>query len=434
LTAPSVLFVTADPVGEEMGGNAIRALELGRAVASHATVTLAAPGRLPDPASDSIDHLPWDPADPRPLRSAVAAAEVVVLTPQSARVRSWARRSGARLVFDLYDPMPLEILELHGDASPMRSRLANTVALDHYLAALSDGDHFLCASERQRDLWVGALLAMRRITPALYARDRTLRDLIDVVPFGTPDDPPAGRGGTIRERFDTLQEGDEIVLWNGGLHAWLDPLTPIRAMPALLERRPRARLVFMGRPPPRCGEQGAARSALAEAERLGLLNRVVFFNDRWVPYNERAVWLLDAECTISTHVDHLETRFAFRTRLLDSFWAGLPVVCTAGDELAARVLRDDLGAAIPPGDSAAATAALDQILGRGKAAYADALGRTARDYAWSNVALPLVRLLAQPPPGRFPLRRMWRRSSQPGEVLRSLASRSVQTLRSHLPR
>src|ERR687895_351307 len=103
-----------------MGGNAIRALELARAVAPQAAVTLAAPGH-------------------------------VVLTPQGARVRSWARRSRARLVFDLYDPMPLEVLELHAEASPARRRIANTVALDHYLAALSDGDHFLCASERQRD-------------------------------------------------------------------------------------------------------------------------------------------------------------------------------------------------------------------------------------------------------------------------------------------
>jgi glycosyltransferase involved in cell wall biosynthesis len=417
-----------------MGGNAIRALELARAVASHATVTLAAPGRLPGSAVGSIDHLPWDPADPRALRAALAAAEAVVLTPQSARVRSWARRSRARLVFDLYDPMPLEVLELHVNASSMRSRLANTIALDHYLAALADGDHFLCASERQRDLWIGALLAMRRITPALYARDRSLRDLIDVVPFGTPDDPPAGRAGTIRERFDALRDDDEIVLWNGGLHSWLDPLTPIRAMPELIERRPRARLVFMGRPPLRRADQSVALSACAEAEHLGLLNRIVFFNDRWVPYHERAAWLLDAKCTISTHEDHLETRFAFRTRLLDSFWAGLPVVCTAGDELAARVLREGLGTAILPGDSTAAATALDHILGRGKEAYADALGRTATDYAWSKVALPLVRLLAQPSPGRFPLQRLWRRSSQPGEALRSVASRSIKTLRSYLPR
>jgi glycosyltransferase involved in cell wall biosynthesis len=426
--------VTADPVGEEMGGNAIRAFELARAVAPHAAVTLAAPGRLPGEARGSMGHLIWDPADARALRPALAAADAVVLTPQSARVRAWARRSRARLVFDLYDPIPLEILELHAEASSARRRLANAVALDHYLAALSDGDHFICASERQRDLWIGALLAMRRITPALHTGDPALRQLIDVVPFGTPEQAPARGSQGVGDRFAALRESDEIVLWNGGIHAWLDPLTAVRAMPGLVERRPAARLVFMGRAPLLAREQRAARSAQAEAERLGLLDRIVFFNDAWVPYAERAAWLLDAECTISTHLDQVETRFAFRTRLLDSFWARVPVVCTAGDELADRVVRDGLGAVIEPCDPAAATRALDEVLERGKGAYAEALGRVAADLTWSKVALPLVRLLAEPPLRRSPLGRVWRRSSQPGEALRSVAARGVQALRARVPR
>ena len=51
-------------------------------------------------------------------------------------------------------------------------------------AALASGDAFVCASERQRDLWLGALLALGRIDPDAYAADPSLRSLIDVVPFG----------------------------------------------------------------------------------------------------------------------------------------------------------------------------------------------------------------------------------------------------------
>jgi glycosyltransferase involved in cell wall biosynthesis len=428
MTPPRVLFVTADPVGEEMGGNAIRALELARAVAPCAAVTLAAPGRLPGESGDSIGHLAWDPATPGPLRRAIAAADAVVLTPQGARVRSWARRSRARLVFDLYDPMPLEVLELHARASPVRRRVANTVALDHYLAALSDGDHFLCAGERQHDLWIGALLAMRRITPAVYARDPTLRDLIDVVPFGMPDERPTGAPGTLRGRFPALGDGDEIVLWNGGIHPWLDPLTAVRAMPGLLERRPRARLVFMGRAPLPPREQHVARAARAEAGAAGLLDGAVFFNDRWVPYRERATWLLDADCSISTQLDHVETRFAFRTRLLDSIWAGLPVVCTAGDELAELVMREDLGEVIPPEDPAAAADALDRVLRRGRAGYADALDRVAAEHTWSKVALPLKRLIEEPSVDPSRLGRVGRRFARPGEAIRSLAARGARSI------
>ena len=49
----------------------------------------------------------------------------------------------------------------------------------------------------------------------------------------------------------------------------------------------------------------------------------VHFNYDWVPYAERARFLLDADLGVSAHFDTVETRFAFRTRLLDYFWVHL---------------------------------------------------------------------------------------------------------------
>ena len=54
-------------------------------------------------------------------------------------------------------------------------------------AQLDHGDFFICASEAQRDFWIGALHSRGRINPLTYADDPTLRRLIDVVPFGLPD-------------------------------------------------------------------------------------------------------------------------------------------------------------------------------------------------------------------------------------------------------
>ena len=89
------------------------------------------------------------------------------------------------------------------------------------------------------------------------------------------------------------------------------------------------------------------------------------FNDGWVPYEERGAWLLQADCAVAAHRDHLETRFSHRTRLLDCLWAGLPIVCTRGDELAERIAREGLGEAVPPADPAALAAALARVLDRG---------------------------------------------------------------------
>jgi glycosyltransferase involved in cell wall biosynthesis len=238
----------------------------------------------------------------------------------------------------------------------------------------------MCASEKQRDLWLGFLLAERQIVPDVYDRDPSLRGRIDVVPFGVPGEPAVRRGPGPR-RGD-----EELVLWNGGIWNWLDAPTAIRAVERLSHDRPRVRLVFMG-----ASGAGQAARATAEARALAApLGERVHFHDAWVPYEDRAGWLLDADCAISTHQDHLETRFAFRTRLLDCIWAGLPIVCTEGDELAERVRRDDLGRAVAAGDVDAAATALADVLDRGRAAFAPALESARAELAWERAAAPLV--------------------------------------------
>ena len=105
-------------------------------------------------------------------------------------VAGWLRASEARIVYDLCDPLPLDILEAQASSSRERQLLWNTVALDHFLAALHSGHHFICSGRRQRDLYVGALLASRLIHPAAYRADPSFRSFIEQVPFGIPSEPP----------------------------------------------------------------------------------------------------------------------------------------------------------------------------------------------------------------------------------------------------
>jgi glycosyltransferase involved in cell wall biosynthesis len=426
---PRVLFISAGAVGETMAGPGIRSYELARALAMDADVTLAAPGApaLPGPAADTVGReltvVGYDLHRPAALQPLIAGADAIVAQPQWPTIAPWLARSGARLIFDLYDPEPFELYE-HvvagaGWREAIRTRLLPTLAIDRIAAAMRIGHHFICASERQRDLWLGMMLAERLIAPGLYGRDPSLADVLAVVPFGVPAEPPQrtpGRPG-MRERLG-LSADDEVVLWNGGIWPWLDAPGAIAAVGALVTRRARLRLVFMGAVGDGPGRHGAARAATAARE-VGLLDRHVFFHDAWVPYPGRAAWLLDANCAISTQLDHLEARFAYRSRVLDCFWAGLPVVCTSGDELAERVQRDGLGATAPPGDLVRLTAALDTVLARGRAAYAPALANAARAHHWEAVAEPLVRwVTGTPGPER------------PGEAARSpLAARNLASAR-----
>jgi glycosyltransferase involved in cell wall biosynthesis len=395
-----ILLVYDDRVGSGMGGVGIRATELARVLRSHGEVTLAvteSSGEL-----DGIRMVEFNPHDPHALAPHLEAADVVVARPQWPLTMGMMRRSGARLIFDLYDPDLFETIEHYAERSPRRQRLMSAFSVDRLNEALQIGHHFICAGDRQVDLYLGTMLAQGLISPAAYDRDSSFRSVIDVVPFGVPPDPPQRTGGPgIRDRFPAIAPKDEIVLWNGGIWDWLDAPTAIRATVSLAGRRSQAKLVFMS------GSSGRLHRAETEARslarELGALDRTVFFNDGWVPYEQRADWLLDASCAISTHARHVETRFAFRTRLLDCFWAGLPMVCTGGDELGERIEQDGLGVTVPEDDPDAVASGLEAVLERGKDSYSEGLRLAAEDYAWPAVSSPLVRFVTSPAPPPTPL-------------------------------
>jgi glycosyltransferase involved in cell wall biosynthesis len=419
---PAVLFICPDAVGERMAGLGIRHVELARALAPYADVTVASGSPDSTPVGD-VATTRYDVHAPHALRALIARADAVIAPPQWPLVSRWLRTCDARVIHDVYTPEALETAQLFaGRPAPVR-RLMVSWALDRLHDALSSAHHLICASEKQRDLWIGALLATRRIDPARCDRDPGLRETIDAVPFGTPTRPPRRSGGPgIRGRLAQIGPDDEIVLWNGGIWRWLDAPTAVRAVALLAERRPGVRLVFMGAS---AAAQAASRRAAEEAEgvarQLGALDRTVLFHRDWVPYGERVDWLLDADCALSTHSDSLESRYAFRTRLLDCFWAGLPIVATAGDDLAARVSADGLGELAEPGDVAGTAAAIERVLDRGRGAYAAPLAAASTAYAWPVAARALVRWIGSDEPPRERLAPRAAVARTPGHRLRAAA-------------
>ena len=396
-----VLFICADPVGREMAGLGIRCWELARALSGGASVTVAH-GGSEEGEREGIRLIAFRPHAPSALRAPIAEADAIVTHPQWPLVDRWLRRSKARVIVDLYCPETLETLELLADRGRFDRRQRTATTVDRLHSALRTGHNFICASETQRDLWLGSMLALRMIGPELYDRDPSLREVIDLVPFGLPEAPPEiAAGGGPREAIAALEPDSEIVLWNGGLWSWLDAESAIRGAKLAAERRPKLRLVFMGVTSEHPAGAAAAEAARALARELGVLDTIVHFHD-WVPYGERGAWLGQASCAISAAGEHLETRFAYRTRLLDCFWAGLPVVCTNGDDLAERVEREGLGATAAPGDVQGLADALVRVLETGRGAYAEALGAAAAQQTWPIVSRPIARWIAQPTPAGRP--------------------------------
>jgi len=265
---------------------------------------------------------------------------------------------------------------------------------------LRQADFFICASERQRDYWLGALSMVNRVNPLSYAQDATLRRLIDVVSFGLPAKPPEPQRPAIREEVAAIAAADVVVLWGGGIWNWFDPLTAIRAVASLGAEIPALKLFFMGlrHPNPDLPQMTMARRAVELAAELGVLDRQVFFRDGWVPYEERVNYLMSADIGISLHFDHVETRFSYRTRLLDYLWAGLPVVATAGDVLSNELAAAGAGVAVPEADVRAVADALRRLATdpASRSAMRERARRLAADHTWERVALPLLEFCRSP--------------------------------------
>ena len=111
-----------------------------------------------------------------------------------------------------------------------------------------------------------------------------------------------------------------------------------------------------------------------------------------MPYAERGAWLAEADLGVSAHLDHLEARFSFRTRILDYLWAGLPVVASRGDALGDLVAARGLGRAVEPGDVDGFASACRELLEDEGArdAIRARIAELRPELRWSEVARPLV--------------------------------------------
>ncbi len=393
--AGRVLVLAYDPVGERMAGPGVRSWEISRALARSVPVTLASNRPIGRSAS-GVETVAFD--DPAELRSLVQEADVVLVHGHALQHFPFLRGCDAVFVVDLYDPWIFENLAQQAavdggaDAAIWRD-------VDVQADLLDAGDFFVCASERQRDYWLGMLTARGRVERAAYGADPTLRDLIDVLPYGCPDEGPRSDAPVLKGVHPRIAADDLVILWGGGTWDWFDPLLVLEAFVEVLRAEPRARLYFMGLELGGRGvpEMATVRRLRDRAEALGLAGKQVIFGD-WVPYDDRGGFLLEADVGVLATHDLAEVRLAFRSRMLDHFWAGLPTVTTEGDFLAGVVRERGAGIVVPMGDARAMSDALLRLLR--DADLRSACGKEALDladeYRWSQAVEPLRRVVEEP--------------------------------------
>ncbi len=399
VTPGSVLVISHDIVGEQMAGPGIRYFHLARVLSETFDVALAVPHEVPLCLQDvSFRVLSYSRQDWSALEPLVSGFESVILPGDIADDFSQHVHSDAFLVVDGYDPLLEEWLALSQFRALEDPPSYWKRVMQHLTPQYLLGDFFICASERQRNWWLGLLEANGRINPWVFAEDRSLRRLIDVVPYGLPETAPLHTHQVIKEVWPGIKAQDRVILWGGGLWPWLDPLTAIRAMAEVAQQRPDVRLIFPGtrHPNPSVAEVPTHNEhALRLAQELDLLDRVVFFGG-WIPYADWPNVLLESDLALTLHYDTLETQLAFRSRVLDYIWAGLPIVAAKGDATSDLIAHYGLGIVVDYEDVSGVAEAILKLLEVPMGNFEERFERARQALSWEQAAKPLIEFCRSP--------------------------------------
>jgi glycosyltransferase involved in cell wall biosynthesis len=416
-----------------MAGPGVRYWEFARVLGAKFRVKLIVPPFVTMEKVCSLESLPTDIHicdNERDFLSLIGACDLIVTRGIVLTAYPSLIELNKPLVIDLYGPFLLEGLQQGVDSPLLEKMVSYEDNLEALKLQLQAGDFFICASEKQRDYWLGMLSVLGRVNPYTYEQDVTLRHLIDVVPFGLPKEAPQHTHSVLKGTYKTIAADDKVILWGGGIWSWLDALTLIKSMAVILQKRDDVKLFFMGikRPNAEGGGREAVEQAIALSRELGLYDRYIFFND-WAPYEDRQNYLLEADIGVSLHLDHIETRFSFRTRLLDYLWAGLPTVATAGDVLSGILADEGLAYLVEPGDADGVAQAIISVLDKPdlRAEYAPAFRRVAERYRWEEVTQPLVGFCEAP--YLAPDKDYVHQRPQVGKRQRNLVAKSWRALR-----
>ena len=391
-----ILLVCPDQVGPEMAGVGIRYRELAHSLSAHHKVTLSSPkNTLSD--SQNITQIEYRPGS-KDIANIFNLFDLVIVQAFSSEEFKNISTKNLFVVVDLYCPNYFEnvISDIY---SSINNLYQYRLDIELLRRQLNIGDFFLCANSHQKDMIIGMLTLIGRVSKKQLITDINLDKLIGVVPFGTHDYTTFIKNKHVYDIHSQLTVSDRVFVWGGGIHNWLDADTPIRAMSLLRFSHPHIKLLFaasIGHPGQARGRE--ANSALALSIEMGLKDANVLFLEQWSRYSERSGYLNGATAGLVCHRDHVETRFAFRTRVLDYLWAGLPIVTSDGDEFADLVRKFDLGIVVPPGDPKALADAFVNLVERIDAGepFSDRIAAIRPHYHWDEVAKPLLEFCANP--------------------------------------
>ena len=284
-----------------MAGPGIRAYRFAKELARDNDITLAVPFATDlDVAADGIELVQIRPDDDTGLTALVKRVRHRGRPAAAGADDAPPREDGTRTVYDLYAPVTVEQLALDSHREPLP---AATISGSERTASCRRSSSARATPSSARASASATSGSARSPRSAASTRIATPRD---------PDVAEPDRRRAVRDRAGAARSGEpavkgvrpghrrrrQVLVWSGGIWDWFDPLTVIRAVHELAQRRDDVRLVLpraSSTPTRQIGEMTMAERAvrLARGARSPRPRRLLQLG--WVPYEERGRYLLEAD-------------------------------------------------------------------------------------------------------------------------------------------
>lgn len=260
---------------------------------------------------------------------------------------------------DFYCVGALENLATESGLSSVRLFQGRRRTARRYRWLLESANRILVSNPEQIAFLGGTLFADGHGNACATATSLPSRSL--VVPMGVSGHPfPTGSPNPYPKEIQERR----IYLWGGGIWAWFDVATLLKAFALLKNRGSDACLFFLtGSNPSGLSSQNApAEKAIELARELEILGTHVYFLEGGVSPRALHSYLEHCWAGAMSNPGSLESLGSWRTRYLDLLWAGKPLVCSGKDPLGALMERHGLAHCVPAGDVAALADALEAPL------------------------------------------------------------------------
>jgi glycosyltransferase involved in cell wall biosynthesis len=246
----------------------------------------------------------------------------------------------------LWSIAPIGSLEFSDFNNINKQRKLHEYITASYNLSLLLSDKIFCRNERVRNLVLGSLVSLNRIDLKNYQEDKTLKNIVEVAPFGIEARSPKHKKDIYRGVIKGIDKNDFLLIWNGGVWNWNDGKTLVETMKIIRDKykKKNIKLILQGFKHPAENQKLSheAKKTLKLIKKYKLENKNIFVTP-WLPFKERENYLTECDAGIVTAPNIPEANLFLKTRIYDYLWAQLPVILGDNEAFASFIAQMKLG-------------------------------------------------------------------------------------------